>query len=30
MDITNWVAGNFKSTKVGSDTVYDLTAPING
>jgi hypothetical protein len=30
MDITNWVAGNFKSTKVGSDTVYELTAPING
>jgi 4-amino-4-deoxy-L-arabinose transferase-like glycosyltransferase len=30
MDITNWVAGNFKSTKVGSDTVYDLMAPING
>jgi hypothetical protein len=30
MDITNWVAANFKSTKVGSDTVYDLTAPVNG
>jgi len=30
MDIANWVAANFKSTKVGSDTVYDLTAPING
>jgi len=29
-DITNWVAANFKSTKVGSDTVYDLTAPLNG
>jgi 4-amino-4-deoxy-L-arabinose transferase-like glycosyltransferase len=30
MDITNWVAANFKSTKVGSDTVYDLMAPITG
>jgi 4-amino-4-deoxy-L-arabinose transferase-like glycosyltransferase len=26
-DITNWVAQNFMSTKVGSDTVYDLRAP---
>jgi 4-amino-4-deoxy-L-arabinose transferase-like glycosyltransferase len=28
-DIANWVAANFTSTKVGSDTVYDLTAPIH-
>ena len=27
-DIANWVAANFKATTVGSDTVYDLTAPI--
>jgi 4-amino-4-deoxy-L-arabinose transferase-like glycosyltransferase len=27
-DITNWVAANFTSTKVGSDTVYNLDAPI--
>lgn len=26
-DITAWVAANFTSMKVGSDTVYDLTAP---
>ena len=26
-DITKWVAENFMSTKVGSDTVYDLRAP---
>jgi 4-amino-4-deoxy-L-arabinose transferase-like glycosyltransferase len=30
LDIANWVAANFKSMKVGSDTVYDLTAPIHG
>jgi 4-amino-4-deoxy-L-arabinose transferase-like glycosyltransferase len=29
-DIANWVAANFRSMKVGSDTVYDLTAPIAG
>jgi 4-amino-4-deoxy-L-arabinose transferase-like glycosyltransferase len=27
-DIANWVAQNFSSTKVGSDTVYDLRTPI--
>lgn len=27
-DITNWVAANFTSTKVGSDTVYNLQAPL--
>ncbi|MDT5398900.1 MAG: hypothetical protein QOK33_2131, partial [Mycobacterium sp.] len=26
-DITNWVAATFTPVKVGSDTVYDLTAP---
>jgi 4-amino-4-deoxy-L-arabinose transferase-like glycosyltransferase len=26
-DISNWVAANFKAIKVGSDTVYALTAP---
>jgi 4-amino-4-deoxy-L-arabinose transferase-like glycosyltransferase len=26
-DISDWVAANFKPIKVGSDTVYDLTAP---
>jgi 4-amino-4-deoxy-L-arabinose transferase-like glycosyltransferase len=26
-DITNWVAATFSPIKVGSDTVYDLTAP---
>jgi 4-amino-4-deoxy-L-arabinose transferase-like glycosyltransferase len=26
-DIANWVAQNFPSTKVGSDTVYDLRTP---
>jgi 4-amino-4-deoxy-L-arabinose transferase-like glycosyltransferase len=26
-DITKWVAANFTPMKVGSDTVYDLTAP---
>jgi 4-amino-4-deoxy-L-arabinose transferase-like glycosyltransferase len=26
-DITEWVAANFTPIKVGSDTVYDLTAP---
>ena len=29
-DIANWVAANFKSVKVDSDTVYDLTASTNG
>ena len=27
-DITNWVAANFTSTKVGSDTIYNLQAPL--
>ena len=27
-DIADWVAANFTPTKVGTDTVYDLTAPI--
>jgi 4-amino-4-deoxy-L-arabinose transferase-like glycosyltransferase len=27
-DITDWVKANFTSTKVGSDTVYDLSAPL--
>ena len=27
-DITDWVAANFTATKVGSDTVYNLDAPI--
>ena len=26
-DINNWVAATFTPTKVGPDTVYDLTAP---
>ena len=26
-DISTWVTANFKGTKVGSDTVYDVTAP---
>jgi hypothetical protein len=26
-DITAWVAANFTPVRVGSDTVYDLTAP---
>jgi 4-amino-4-deoxy-L-arabinose transferase-like glycosyltransferase len=26
-DIANWVADNFESKKVGTDTVYDLSAP---
>jgi 4-amino-4-deoxy-L-arabinose transferase-like glycosyltransferase len=28
-DIANWVAANFTPVKVGSDTVYDLTAPVH-
>jgi 4-amino-4-deoxy-L-arabinose transferase-like glycosyltransferase len=28
-DIASWVADNFPSTKVGSDTVYDLTTPLH-
>ena len=28
-DIANWVAANFPSTKVGSDTVYDLATPLH-
>ncbi len=28
-DITKWVADNFTPMKVGSDTVYDLTAPLH-
>ncbi|WP_458317791.1 ArnT family glycosyltransferase [Mycolicibacterium brisbanense] len=27
-DITDWVKANFTSTKVGTDTVYDLSAPL--
>ncbi|MEV0669932.1 glycosyltransferase family 39 protein [Mycobacterium sp. NPDC050441] len=27
-DISDWVKANFTSTKVGSDTVYDLSAPL--
>jgi hypothetical protein len=27
-DISDWVKANFTSTKVGSDTVYDLRAPL--
>jgi hypothetical protein len=26
-DIKNWVAATFAPVKIGSDTVYDLTAP---
>nr|WP_235682956.1 glycosyltransferase family 39 protein [Mycolicibacterium alvei] len=29
-DISEWVKANFTSTKVGSDTVYDLSAPLTG
>lgn len=29
-DISDWVRANFTSTKVGSDTVYDLRAPLTG
>ncbi len=29
-DISDWVKANFISTKVGSDTVYDLRAPLTG
>ncbi|WP_454789834.1 ArnT family glycosyltransferase [Mycolicibacterium lutetiense] len=27
-DVSDWVKANFTSTKVGSDTVYDLSAPL--
>ncbi|CQD25269.1 glycosyl transferase family protein [Mycolicibacterium conceptionense] len=27
-DISDWVKANFTSTKIGSDTVYDLRAPL--
>ncbi|OLP02553.1 mannosyltransferase [Mycolicibacterium porcinum] len=29
-DISDWVKSNFTPTKVGSDTVYDLRAPLTG
>ncbi|MBV9090215.1 MAG: glycosyltransferase family 39 protein [Mycobacteriaceae bacterium] len=29
-DIMTWVAANFRPMKIGSDTVYNLTAPIGG
>ncbi|TVX91024.1 phospholipid carrier-dependent glycosyltransferase [Mycolicibacterium porcinum] len=29
-DISDWVKANFVATKVGSDTVYDLRAPLTG